>query len=242
MTNPGFVRLFSSPLMAFLISAVIVSACGYAIYRLGRDKPAPAARRYWKLLSFAAEICIAVGLIGLASFAGRMKIGADHQLLEERVRLSQAAVDERLRVAAAESCAPASTKPLTPYNPTVAKKDLCAISSSLTGANVSSADWASAEMSLRDFSGKYPGCVANVFTRHSECDDTLAAATQLADEIRMLESHKEAARNDGAMSSMLDAPSSWGLLLLAFMVAAIGVAIKCARATTEYLSARHSDN
>lgn len=242
MTNSGFVRLFSSPLMAFVISAVIVAACGYAIYRLGRDKPAPAARRYWKLLSFAAEICLAVGLIGLASFAGRMKIGADHQLLDQRVRLAQAAVNERLHVVAAQNCAPASPRPLTPYNPTVAKKDLCAISSSLTGANAPSADWASAEISLRAFGGKYPGCVANVFTRHSECDDTVAAATQLADEIGVLESYKEAARNDSAMSAMLDAPSSWGLLLLAFMVAAIGVAIKCARAATEYLSARQSDN
>jgi hypothetical protein len=116
MTYLGFVRLFSSPLLAFIMSAVIVAACGYAFYRSARGKPAAGAARYWTVLSFAAEICVAVGLIGLATFAGRLKVSADHHLLEERVRISQAAVDERFRLAALENCAPAERRPLAPLN------------------------------------------------------------------------------------------------------------------------------
>ena len=66
MTYLGFVRLFSAPLMAFLVSAVIVCAFGYLFYRIGNRKQVPAAAKYWKLLALVAEICVAVGLIGLA--------------------------------------------------------------------------------------------------------------------------------------------------------------------------------
>lgn len=236
MTNFGFVRLFSSPLMAFLVSAIVVSVWGYVVYQDGRDKDV----RHWKLLSLLAEICVAVGLIGLATFAGRMKTGADHQLLEDRVRVSQAAVDERFRLVALEHCDPVTTGRLAPQNPTVARNELCAITRSFASVNASAADWESIEWSLRDFTNKYPGCVANVFTRHSDCDNTVKAATELAYEIRILDSNKDAARNDDAMASMREAPGSWGWLLMAFVIAAIGVSIKCARAAAEYVNARKS--
>jgi hypothetical protein len=236
MTTFGFVRLFSSPSTAFIVSAIVVATWGYVIYRDGRNK----GPRHWKLLSLVAEICVAVGLIGLATFAGRMKIGADHQLLEERVRMSQAAVDERFRLAALDNCAPASPRPLAPYNPSVAKKDLCAIAGGFNAATATAAELESAEKSLRDFGDKYPGCVENVFTRHSECGGVVTAATQLADEIRILDAHRQASREDESMAAILEAPSSWGFLLLAFVIAATGVSIKCARAATEYFSAEKS--
>lgn len=231
MTPLGFVRLFSSPLLAFVLAAILVCACGYAVYRGARA--AQSAARYWKLASFVAEVCLAVGLIGLAIFAGRMKVGADHQLIEERVRISQAVVDERLRLAALDNCAPAERR-LAPYNPSIAKKDLCAIVRPLVGAVTPDADWQAAERTLRDFGGKYPGCVDNVFTRHSDCGDTVTLAGRLADAIGELEQTKEASRNDEAMSLMLAAPSSWGFMLFAFLVAAIGVSVKCARAAAEW--------
>jgi hypothetical protein len=236
MSTFGFVRLFSSPLLAFFVSAIVVSAWGYLIYRDGRHK----GSRHWKLLSLVAEVCVAVGLIGLATFAGRMKVGADHQLLEERVGLSQAAVDDRMRLAALDSCAPASPRPLAPYNPSVAKKELCAIAGSFKVANASAADREAAELSLRDFTSKYPGCVENVFSRHSECSNVVTSATQLADELRILETSKQTARDDESIAAILEAPNSWGFLLLAFVIAALGVSIKCARAAAEYFNAAKS--
>ncbi|HEU4376213.1 MAG TPA: hypothetical protein VFS02_22160 [Telluria sp.] len=239
MTHLGFVRLFSAPLTAFLVSAIIVSACGYLFYRTGTAKRAAAAANYWKLLALASEICVAVGLIGLATFAGRMKISADHQILDERVRMAETTVGEHLRLAALENCAPAGRRALAPYNPGVAKKELCAISTAYAGASPS-ADWETAGRSLREFSSKYPGCVENVFTRHSDCSETVAAATQLADDIDALEAAKRVSRNDEAMSAILEKPNSWKFLLLAFFIAAIGVSIKCARAAADYLPERQS--
>lgn len=239
MTHLGFVRLFSAPLMAFLVSAVVVSAFGYLFYRIGARKQAAAAASYWKLLALASEICVAVGLIGLATFAGRMKISADHQILDERVRMSQATVGEHLRLAALENCAPAGRRALAPYNPGVAKKELCAISSAYAAASPS-ADWETAGRSLRGFTSKYPGCVENVFTRHSDCSQTVAAATQLADDIDVLEAAKRVSRSDEAMSAILEKPNAWEFLLLAFLIAAIGVSIKCARAAADYLPDRRS--
>lgn len=234
MTSPGFVTLFSAPFWAFIISAIIVSGFGYLFYRIGNGKRGCAAARYWKLLTLLAEVCVAVGLIGLATFSGRLKISADHQNLEELVHRSQSAVGESFRLAILKNCEPAGRRALEPYSPTVAKKELCAISRSYPGVYAGDADWVMAEKSLRAFSSNYPGCIPNVFTRHSDCDDTVQEATRIADEIRALEQNRRASRSDEAMAALLEAPNGWGFMLLAFFVAAVGVAIKCARAASDF--------
>ncbi|MDB5907831.1 MAG: hypothetical protein JWP34_1945 [Massilia sp.] len=216
------------------ISAMIVAGCGYLFYRIGGAKPAPAAERYWKRLSLAAEICIAIGLIGLAAFAGRMKVSADHQVLEQRMHLSQAALGERLRLAIVENCEPGGLRPAAPYNPTVAKQELCAFSRSHVDVTSPALDWVAAEKSLREFPLKYPGCIDNVFTRHSDCEQTVGSAIRLADAIQATGQETRSARYGEAM----EAPDGWGLLLLAFFIAAIGVSIKCARAAAEVFPAR----
>ena len=234
MTYLGFVRLFSAPFTAFIISAIIVSGFGYLFYRIGNDKQDRAAARYWKLLTLLAEVCVAVGLIGLATFAGRLKISADHQNLEELVHRSQSAVGESFRLAILNNCAPTGRRALEPYSPTVAMKELCAISRTYIGVYAADADWVMAEKSLRAFRTNYPGCIPNVFTRHSDCEDTVEEATRVADEIQAMEQNKRTSRSDEAMASMLQAPNAWGFMLLAFFVAAIGVAIKCARAASDF--------
>lgn len=234
MTYLGFVRLFSSPATAFVVSVILVSAFGYVFFRAGRGK----GPLYWRRLALVAEISVAVGLIGLATFAGRMKISADHQMLEQRVKMAQSAVDERLRIATIENCAPVRKRALAPYNPAVVRKELCAIARAYTRSDAPDGDWELAERSLREFGSRYPGCIPNVFTSHSDCGVTVATAGTIADEISLLVESKRAARNDEAMSAVLESPSAWEFLLLAFVIAAIGVAIKCARAAAEYAGSR----
>lgn len=229
-------RLFAAPWMAFFISAVIISALGYLFYRIGnRGKPAGAAR-YWTLVSLLAEVCLAVGLVGLATFAGRMMVSADHQILQQRVIRSQTAVGEKLRLAIVHNCAPSGRHVLEPFSPSVAKKELCAIARAYVDVSAVDADWVMAEKSLREFDTKYPGCIPNVFTRHSDCDATVEQAVRIADEVGMLEQNRRASRSDEAMSAMLEAPSSGAFMLLAFLIAAIGVSIKCARAASEFFA------
>jgi hypothetical protein len=242
MANPNITTLFSSPSMAFIIAGIIVAGLACLFFSLGHARPAAAAERYWKRLTLAAQVCVAVGLIGLAVFAGRMKLLADHQVLEERVRIAEAAVGERLRLAILQTCAPVQRRAGAPYNPAVAKNHLCAIARSLTssGAQPVQADWDTAAQSLRDFSGNYPGCVSNVFTRHSDCEDTVDVAARLGADIATVTAAKKSARSDPAMAAMLDAPGDWQWLLLAFLIAAIGVSIKCARAASELFAAKRS--
>lgn len=234
MTQLGFVRLFSSPSTAFVVSVLLVTVFGFVFFRASRGKGAA----YWKRLALVAEVCVAVGLIGLATFAGRMKISSDHQMLEHRVRMAQAAVDERVRVVSLENCAPAGKRALAPFNPAVVKKELCAVARAYSGADGQSGDAEAAQRSLRDFGSRYPGCIPNVFTSHSDCGVPVAAAAKLADEIAALEDSKRAARNDEAMSALMENPNAWEFLLLAFVIAAIGVAIKCARAAAEAFESR----
>jgi hypothetical protein len=240
MTYFGFVRLFSAPMTAFVISAIIVSGFGYLFYRIGNDRHGTGADHYWKMLTFIGEICVAVGLIGLATFAGRMKISADHQNLEEMVHRSQQDVGEHFRLAVLNNCEPAGRAALKPYSPALAKKELCAISRANIAVYAADADWGMAERSLREFPDKYPGCVENIFSRHSDCAETVESAAQIADQIRIMEMHKRASRSDEAMAALLAGPNAWGFLLLAFFIAAIGVSIKCARAASEFFRPRKS--
>jgi hypothetical protein len=169
-----------------------------------------------------------------------MKISADHQILDERVRMAQSAVGEQLRRVALDNCVPAGRRPQAPYKPAVAKTELCAIATTYSAANAADADWELAEKNLRGFGEKYPGCVDNVFSRHSDCSATVTTAGQLADEIAVLQSARSASRSDEAMAALLENPSAWGFLLLAFFIAAIGVSIKCARAAFDFINPHKS--
>jgi hypothetical protein len=242
MTNPDIAPLFSSPATAVVLGGFIVAALACLFFSLGRTRPAASAERYWKQLSLVAQVCVAVGLIGLAVFAGRIKLAADHQVLEERVRIAEAAVGERLRLTVLQTCVPVQRRAGAPYNPEVVKKELCALARGLTasGAQPADADQDAAAQSLREFTGKYPGCVSNVFTRHSDCDDTVDAAIRLADAIARVTTAKEFARSDPAMAAMLNSPGGWQWLVLAFLIAAVGVAIKCARAASELFASKRS--
>ena len=237
--------------MAVLIAAFVVAGLACLFFSLGHAKPAARAERYWRRLALVAQVCIALGLIGLAVLAGRMKLVADHQVLEERVRVAQAGVGERLRLTVLQTCTPQQRRPGAPYNPAVARKELCAIARTLTataaaisaGPQPGSADWEAGAQALRDFTGKYPGCVPNVFTRHSDCDDTLDVATRLAGDIAKVMAAKQAARGDEAMAALIEAPDDgrdWQGLLLAFLIAAIGVSIKCARAAADLFAPERS--
>jgi len=241
MTSSGFVTLFSTPLMASLMSAIIAFGFGYLFYRIGRRKRGYGALRYWKMLNLTGELCLAVGLIGLATFAGTIKISTDHQNLDALVQRSQLALGERFRLAMLNNCtSPGDRSALAPFSPAVAKRELCALSRSHIDVYAAERNWNQAENALREFPAKYPGCIENVFTRHSDCTQTIEAAVQLADQIRTMEAHKRASRDDALMAALLAAPNAWGLLLLAFFIATIGVAIKCARAMSEFLPLRKS--
>ena len=63
---------------------LVVSGLCFLFFVIGSAKPEGAAARYWKRLGLVAEVCLAVGLIGVATFAAGMKISADHQVLEHR--------------------------------------------------------------------------------------------------------------------------------------------------------------
>ncbi|MDL2356691.1 MAG: hypothetical protein QFF03_15675 [Pseudomonadota bacterium] len=240
MPPTGYARLFSAPLTACFIAALMVAIGAYLFYRAGKRKAPAAARLYWSRLGLVAEVCVAAGLIGLAVFAGGAKIGADHQLLEQRAALSQANVDERVRLVLLRNCAPAERRGAAPYSPAVATNDLCATVRALAAGSAQAVDWEAAELSLRDFGARYPGCISNVFTRHSDCEELVATATRLAGDIGAAQADQRAARSDEAMTMLFEASSGWSLLLLAMLVAAFGVAIKCARAAAQLFAPAQS--
>lgn len=247
MIEPGFPTLLAHPALSFMLAALLI-AVGAAL----AVRAAPRSvlgRVYWERLKFISEVLLALGLIGLAVFAGRITLAADQVLLEQRVQVAQHTVDDRLREVAAAQCtaepapapAPAgrSAVPtaanLTPFNPGVAAKELCAIARARSQAPgvASLLDWQSTAHELRAFGTRYPGCVDNVFSRNNDCESTVGSASRLAGAVDELATAMQVARFEGANLLAVHEDRDWGFALAAAFLAAAGMALRIARAWVE---------
>ena len=243
MIEPGFPTLLAHPSLSFMLAALLI-ALGAAL----AVRAAPRSvlgRVYWERLKFISEVLLALGLIGLAVFAGRITLAADQVLLEQRVQVAQHTVDDRLRDVAAAQCAAAPTPAggaavptaanLTPFNPGVAARELCAIARARTQAPgiASLLDWQSTSHELRAFGARYPGCVDNVFSRNNDCESTVGSASRLAGAVDQLATAMQVARFEGANLLAVHGDRDWGFALAAAFLAAAGMALRIARAWVE---------
>jgi hypothetical protein len=201
---------------------------------------------YWHVLTLGSEVLLALGLVGLVIFAGRITVAADQVVHAQRVLVAQSAVDQRLRDIVAAQCVtrPGASKGgsaapanLTPFNPGMAANELCALARARPGAEGSVLDWQSAAHELRAFGQRYPGCVDNVFSRNNDCESTVGSATALAGAIDQLTAAMQEVRANGAGMLAIQGERDWGFALLAAFLAAAGMAIRIARAVAKLLDA-----
>lgn len=254
MTEPGFPTLLAHPGSAIALAAFIMGLAALALVRAGRAAPAA----YWPRLTLLSEVLLALGLLGLMVFAGRLTLAADQLTRETRVRLAQAQVDVRMREAVTAQCSAAgmpttppppsrparstsATTPnpanLTPYNPGLAANELCTLARATPALGASVFAWQSAAHALRQFDARYPGCVDNVFSRHNDCAATLAQARALTAAIDAVAVATQAADEQAQAHIAVSTDDSkgqgetdWGFAVLAAFLAGAGMTIRVARA------------
>jgi type II secretory pathway pseudopilin PulG len=239
MIEPGFPTLLAHPFLAFALAALALASAVALLVRAERGQPAARREDWWRRLGVLAEVLLALGLIGLTVFAGRITLAASQVQLEQRVQAAQRLVDERRReVISAQCAAPSSTNPgavpvaanLTPFNPGVAANELCTVARAQPAPGATVLEWQMAAQALREFGARYPGCVDNVFSRNNDCESTVGSATRLAATVDALAAAMTAAQRDGATLLAVHGERDWGSALLAALLAAAALAIRIARA------------
>lgn len=242
MIEPGFPTLLAHPALSFALAALMI-ALGAVLAVRGAPRSV-LGRVYWERLKFVSEVLLALGLIGLAVFAGRITLAADQVLLEQRVHVARNVVDERLREVSAAQCTAApgpkrgevpTAANLTPFNPGVAANELCAIARARTQApgNASLVEWQMTAHELRAFGARYPGCVDNVFSRNNDCESIVGSATRLAGAVDELGTAMQVARFEGVNLLAVHGDKDWGFALAAAFLAGAGMALRIARAWVE---------
>jgi len=248
MTEPGLPTLLAHPALAYFLAAVAIGAAAILLLRAAWRIPVAARAAWWRPLSLLSEVLLALGLIGLGVFGGRVTLAANQVLLAGQVASARDAVDARLTQVAADYCAPppapaarARSAPgaaLPPFSPTVAARELCDIASSRVhevGA-ASLLQWQITGHALREFGARYPGCVDNVFSRNNDCESTVKAANKLSSEVDALAAAMEAARQQRAVLAAVHEDRDWGFAVLALFLAGAGMAIRIARAGASVLN------
>lgn len=241
MTEPGFPTLLAHPVLAFALAILAIGAAAHLALHGARQRSAGAQDRYWRAMGLLAEILLALGLIGLGVYAGRITLAANHVLLTDAATRARDAVDARLLQVTADYCvpapAPASRGPSQPpFNPAIAARELCEIARARVNAGTPTLlDWQVTGEALRAFGGRYPGCVENVFSRNNDCESTVNAAGKLGKEVDTLSAAIQAVRADGVAMASVHGERDWGFSLLALFLASAGMAIRLARATAQWL-------
>src|SRR5450830_1869005 len=132
MTEPGLPTLLAHPALAYFLAAVTIGAAAILLLRAAWRIPVAARAAWWRPLSLLSEVLLALGLIGLGVFGGRITLAANQVLLAGQVASARDAVDARLTQVAADYCAQppapaarARSAPgaaLPPFSPTVAAR------------------------------------------------------------------------------------------------------------------------
>jgi hypothetical protein len=245
MTEPGLPTLLAHPALAFFLAVLAIGTAAVLLLRAAWRIPAAARPAWWRPLSLLSEVLLALGLIGLGVFGGRIALAADQVLLAGQVASAREAVDARLAQVAADYCTaapPPAARPkgaaLPPFSPNVAARELCDIASSRVhevGA-ASLLQWQITGQALREFGARYPGCVDNVFSRNNDCESTVKAANKLSADVDTLAGAMQADRQQGAVLAAVHADRDWGFAVLALFLGGAGMAIRIARAGASVLN------
>jgi len=231
----SYLKLFSDPVTAFLIAIIVVGGAGYSVFRIPAGWPPAKSALYWKAATLAAEILVVLGLIGLATFAGRLKIVADEKMMATAVRQAETAVSDGFTKVLATYCNSTPRLPRSPFNVFESVTEICSLARTYPAVYQGDIDWKIPEEQLAAFPQKYPGCTDNVIEKRPSCIEIVTLATDIAADIRSMQAARSEKMDADAVAATVQDSSSWTFMLIAFLCAAIGVSIKCARALTELL-------
>lgn len=227
------IAYLSIPTYAAQLVATTVIGLGFIVFSLPSKWSASAQILYWRIATFLAEILVAVGLIGLITFAGRAKVESNSDERAMAVSSSEQAFSQALLVLTRRYCTELrhSIPPLRKVGPIY---EACKTSRELAAMYKPGLDWQNGKRQL-----EYAASAA----RETNPDfSRLASAVAAA--IDVMVSARAKVHQGPLESQFIRSNVSWAFILICAVFAAIGVSIKCARAcrdlTNEVRIFKHS--
>lgn len=178
-------------------------------------------RKYWKGIAFIAEIFVAMGLIGLAAFAGRAKIESNHNERVAQVRDSEQVVsDHFLELSRYCMNFQFSIAPLEKTSPSF---EPCNTLRKFTGIYKRELDWSEA-ISRFEQAAKNP----------KSPPEFSKLITKVVASIKQMEFTRNNEHLGTWESEFVRISTSPYLILICLIAATIGVSLKCARGCREF--------
>jgi hypothetical protein len=224
----NFIIYLKDPLFAFKIILIVASFFGYSFCRKGvkiRESSVEDANNFWKILTMVAEIFVLGGLLGLATFAGREKNNYDNYLLQKSTFDAEAATTKEINKISYFYCSNIRND--------IQKNEF-------RSEAVVFCDTIKNEG--RNSDGSVIGEERKIRLRRYISDHLAPTEKTLAarEVLRLIEDFEEKIiKSNLSQESFLDRyyKSAWKLILVAFLLASIGVGIKISKAVYEALPA-----
>ncbi|SDH56059.1 hypothetical protein [Variovorax sp. OV700] len=221
-----FSSLAQPSFAAWIGVALAISICSITWWLGERSFATRNPQRYWRGVALLAELCASVGLIGLVTYAGRERGDFLQVEYATQVRDSERTLSETQSALWQTTC-------IRPVEMTSRLRGsgpihrLCDVLRSSLAKYNPDTDWRFVQEKFTEI------------TRAPDFDARLIAPTQLV--VRSIEQMTQArntlAGYQGQAQAVRVGSNSWGFLLFAAALAIAAVALKCARAASEFKEA-----
>jgi len=211
----------ANPLIAAIYAFIAITTVGYLAYRVPANWPRAKENVYLRVIAFTAEILVAVGIIGLITFAGRAKLESTGLERAEVTRATERGLSEQFNRLALSYCIE-SAKWQSPTNMGAAVIDSCALWRVHSGLYREDLDWRRAQEEFESIAAR-----PNLDQRLTK----LLYST--SDAIGKMRDAREQEALVPLERKIVTHGISWVFVLFCSVIAGVGVALKCAKAALE---------
>jgi hypothetical protein len=212
LTKPGF---------AATLAFIIISTLGFIAYRLPATWSDANQKVYLRAIGMAAEVFVAIGIIGLVTFAGRAKLDSNDLRRIDATRNAETGLSDQFHKLAMEYCIPLiGSKAPTANNGVIDKA--CKLWHEHAGIYLENLDWKKAQDSFTDLASvpNLPPSLRNRLSAISTSIETLREARHLQ-------------RNSPLERKIIYQDVSSDFILFCSVIAGVGIALKWAKAAHE---------
>lgn len=212
LANPGF---------AAKLAFIIILAFGFIAYRIPLAWSDARQKIYLRIIGMAAEIFVAIGIIGLVTFAGRAKLDSNDLQRADATRNAEIGLSDQLQKLAMEYCIPLmGSKAPTVNNGVI--DNACKLLHEHAGIYRENLDWKKAQDSFTDLASA-PNLQPSLRNRLS----AISASIGTLREARHLQ------RNSPLERKIIYRDVSSDFILFCSIIACVGIALKWAKAAHE---------
>lgn len=216
----------SNPVWAFAFGISLIAIIAVSAYWPARKMQGSVRIRYMRTLALVSELLVSVGIIGLITFAARIMIDAEIRQKETTAQELQRQVNVAVWDFAKTRCLVPSMPTSSAQAEAITISAACALWPKLITAPGEFVDWWTARDQFTQIA-KIESISAELSLAYSTIANRIDSLIFVQNE-HALDKHKK---------KLLESEVSWGFVAISVMLAAIGSALKWARAAIDLMRA-----